>query len=333
MQAAGILAKSGLGKKELGRLWTVADVDQDGKLSRQEFAVAMHLAACATAKNLPLPSVMPGCLAAIVGAEVKQDNVAAGRSTAEVKKNPELADPQANNGDDPQRSTNATRGDNKTTGLGTTKGKRAPTKGLFPTAGAIGSRTQKDSTMTEKGEASSALSQAASGKKPETSVPVQERDKHVVEGVRGGNMVTKIHEESTTGTSKRLGGGADGGKDVAGDKSISIIDMDMVAVGAAPAAKEPQMCGDDDNGGGDTQPAGATAGDVETATKRAANQQPEIATLSWEERDQLYAMSTAERGGYDVIFMQVRVARVCQARLVEVDATASVNDFAAGVTG
>lgn len=65
-QAAAVLARSGLGKKDLGRLWTLADADRDGELSRHEFAVAMHLAACATTKEkggLTLPRTLPSCLA------------------------------------------------------------------------------------------------------------------------------------------------------------------------------------------------------------------------------------------------------------------------------
>ncbi len=64
-----MLAKSGLSKADLGRLWTLADADRDGKLSRPEFAVAMHLAASAAGKAaLPLPEVLPPCLAAAAAA-------------------------------------------------------------------------------------------------------------------------------------------------------------------------------------------------------------------------------------------------------------------------
>ena len=63
LQAAAILAKSGLSKADLGRLWVMADADRDGKLCRHEFAVAMHLAACAVGKDgLPLPATLPACL-------------------------------------------------------------------------------------------------------------------------------------------------------------------------------------------------------------------------------------------------------------------------------
>lgn len=68
-QAAAILAKSGLSKAELGRLWALADADRDGKLCRHEFALAVHLAACAVGKDgLPLPATLPPCLASATAA-------------------------------------------------------------------------------------------------------------------------------------------------------------------------------------------------------------------------------------------------------------------------
>lgn len=65
-----VLAKSGLGKADLSRLWELADVDRDGQLCRHEFTVAMHLAACAVGKpRLPLPDALPPYLA--IGTTVK----------------------------------------------------------------------------------------------------------------------------------------------------------------------------------------------------------------------------------------------------------------------
>lgn len=44
----------------------MADADRDGELSRREFAVAMHLAACvAGKKKLPMPRTLPPCLMSI----------------------------------------------------------------------------------------------------------------------------------------------------------------------------------------------------------------------------------------------------------------------------
>ncbi|CAM9755102.1 unnamed protein product, partial [Hapterophycus canaliculatus] len=54
------LAKSGLSKADLSRLWELADIDRDGQLCRHEFVVALHLAACAVGKaRLPLPDALP----------------------------------------------------------------------------------------------------------------------------------------------------------------------------------------------------------------------------------------------------------------------------------
>lgn len=72
-QAAAILAKSGLGKAELGRLWTLSDADRDGALSRVEFTIAMHLASCSANKNFPVPSVLPGDLAALLSRESENE--------------------------------------------------------------------------------------------------------------------------------------------------------------------------------------------------------------------------------------------------------------------
>lgn len=86
IQAAAALAKSGLDKKELGNLWAIADADKDGQLSGQEFAVAMHLASCSTAKHLPLPAVLPECLANIVGTGHKEGRENSGMGKNKSKK-------------------------------------------------------------------------------------------------------------------------------------------------------------------------------------------------------------------------------------------------------
>ncbi|CAB1119102.1 unnamed protein product [Ectocarpus sp. CCAP 1310/34] len=85
-QAATMLAKSGLSKTDLGSLWAMADADRDGKLSRHEFAVAMHLAACAVrTPALALPSVLPPCLAAASATENEGNREGDGRVAAEEK--------------------------------------------------------------------------------------------------------------------------------------------------------------------------------------------------------------------------------------------------------
>lgn len=61
-----VLAKFGLGKAELGRLWVLSDVDQDGALSKVEFSIAMHLASCSAHKKIPVPRALPWSLAVLL---------------------------------------------------------------------------------------------------------------------------------------------------------------------------------------------------------------------------------------------------------------------------
>ncbi|CAM9733331.1 unnamed protein product, partial [Choristocarpus tenellus] len=61
-EAAKVLAKSGLEKEKLGKVWSLADIDKDGALSRDEFAVAMHITTCAIIKHLPVPDHLPTTL-------------------------------------------------------------------------------------------------------------------------------------------------------------------------------------------------------------------------------------------------------------------------------
>lgn len=78
-----MLAKSGLSKTDLGNLCAMADADRDGKLSRFEFAVAMHLAACAVGTPaLALPSALPPCLAAASATENEGNRESDGRVAA-----------------------------------------------------------------------------------------------------------------------------------------------------------------------------------------------------------------------------------------------------------
>ena len=52
---------SGLPSQVLASIWTLSDIDADGSLDREEFAVAMQL--CRKAKKgIPLPSVLPKVL-------------------------------------------------------------------------------------------------------------------------------------------------------------------------------------------------------------------------------------------------------------------------------
>lgn len=42
-EAATLLSKSGLTRKQLSVVWEMADADGDGELNSEEWAVAMHL--------------------------------------------------------------------------------------------------------------------------------------------------------------------------------------------------------------------------------------------------------------------------------------------------
>ena len=90
-QAAAILAKSGLGKAELARLWVMSDVDRDGALSRVEFSIAMHLASCSAKKSLPVPAALPDSLAALLprGQEPVESAAAAGGGGKPPKEEPD----------------------------------------------------------------------------------------------------------------------------------------------------------------------------------------------------------------------------------------------------
>ncbi|CAM9504620.1 unnamed protein product [Ectocarpus sp. 4 AP-2014] len=61
-KAASTLSKSGLPRESLRRIWVMADVEKDDRLNREEWAVAMHLVMCSTAKQMPLPGKLPKCL-------------------------------------------------------------------------------------------------------------------------------------------------------------------------------------------------------------------------------------------------------------------------------
>jgi hypothetical protein len=53
-----VLNQSGLGQAVLAKIWTLADVDKDGRLSQDEFAIAVHLIEKAK-KGLTLPITLP----------------------------------------------------------------------------------------------------------------------------------------------------------------------------------------------------------------------------------------------------------------------------------
>ncbi|XP_078492454.1 intersectin-1 isoform X1 [Ciona intestinalis] len=58
MQARHILNSSGIAQMNLAKIWQLSDIDNDGKLSQEEFVLAMHLTDVAKAGN-PIPTTLP----------------------------------------------------------------------------------------------------------------------------------------------------------------------------------------------------------------------------------------------------------------------------------
>ncbi|XP_061176343.1 intersectin-1-like isoform X2 [Saccostrea echinata] len=58
VEARSLLVQTGLPQQILAQIWTLADYDKDGKLTCDEFCVAMHLADLAKT-GIPLPAVLP----------------------------------------------------------------------------------------------------------------------------------------------------------------------------------------------------------------------------------------------------------------------------------
>lgn len=244
-QAAKALAKSGMAKKELGRLWTLADVDRDGELSRQEFAIAMHLAACTAGKGLPLPRVLPECLMAIVTTVGGAKDSEKGGSTRGVSK--------------PEK--------------GTSKGKPS---------------------TANKGEKGAAHKKAGNAKvQAKTRVSSKTSVAAAAEGSGSSQELPTTQAIVSAPTSRA-------------EKATAAI--------VKPANVEGLLLLD--SGGQGRQQEDET----DTQPVRAANNKAAISILpgkgksvvaakrtllTAEESDPLYAMSTTERAGYDVVFMQV----------------------------
>ena len=57
-EVSPVFAKTGLHTGTLAKIWQLADLDKDGRLSCEEFVVAMHLAE-KVKSGLPLPRVLP----------------------------------------------------------------------------------------------------------------------------------------------------------------------------------------------------------------------------------------------------------------------------------
>ena len=63
--AKDFFERSKLSANDLSRIWHLADVDQDGALSLEEFCIAMHLVVLRR-NNVELPSSLPSCLRSLV---------------------------------------------------------------------------------------------------------------------------------------------------------------------------------------------------------------------------------------------------------------------------
>lgn len=61
-QAVGFFMKAQLPEEVLAQIWDLADIDADGQLSRDEFAVAMYLVRLQRGGKEPLPQVLPPAL-------------------------------------------------------------------------------------------------------------------------------------------------------------------------------------------------------------------------------------------------------------------------------
>lgn len=58
-QAVELFTKSGLDRGTLKAIWTLSDMDKDGRLDKGEFSVAMHLVVGASKRGVPVPSTLP----------------------------------------------------------------------------------------------------------------------------------------------------------------------------------------------------------------------------------------------------------------------------------
>lgn len=61
-QAVGFFMKAQLAEEVLAQIWDLADIDADGQLNRDEFAVAMYLVRLQRSGKEPLPQVLPPAL-------------------------------------------------------------------------------------------------------------------------------------------------------------------------------------------------------------------------------------------------------------------------------
>lgn len=70
-EAVELFTKSGLDQGTLRTIWNMVDYPVDNRLSKLEFAIAMHLIVCVSKKNLPMPNVFPPSLKALKDQELQ----------------------------------------------------------------------------------------------------------------------------------------------------------------------------------------------------------------------------------------------------------------------
>ncbi|KAM6997773.1 intersectin-1 [Tautogolabrus adspersus] len=89
-QARTILMQSSLPQGQLATIWSLSDIDQDGKLTAEEFILAMHLIDMAMS-GLPLPPVLPPDYLPPTFRRVRSDSVQSDQKSVqeEVEEEPE----------------------------------------------------------------------------------------------------------------------------------------------------------------------------------------------------------------------------------------------------
>lgn len=132
-------------------------------------------------------------------------------------------------------------------------------------------RKSLTSTVTKEGHEGSRIVSTEGGQETEGRAPL-------LEVIKGVQRESECEENRTLVVALKNGGGVEG-----------------TAGGENGLATQSQLDGPED---GDDADAGEGAKEKTTMAKKKTS-------LSREERDQLYAMTTSERAGYDVVFMQV----------------------------
>lgn len=370
------------------------DADRDGALSRVEFSIAVHLASCSANKGLPVPSALPGSLAALLpGREshCEQRTPVARKSDkiitrgepnqASEKSSAQSPDEGYRGSSHPHRSIEAGGKDaGKAAGGGA--GREAETSNSGHAAarnkaggqaageggdqgernrGTKKSGTQKEIKPSKKrgfgifsspaGTTTDAKKRPSTDNERLTSKPApaahdrggknKKRPKKGVAGDQRGN--SQESNEVAAGTGKRTSSSGD--KQRAGSKLLLTASSSKAGKKEADRAEETAVgggvggfvagsdpteriaqgegrgTGEDgssivenhhqlaETGDGDDEGAGTQEGNTPKKNSKSKKK-----TLSTEERDQLYAMTTSERARYDVIFMQVLTRFACSLR-------------------